>query len=262
MPHRKVNYLICATPRVGSTLLCEGLRLTGVAGMPAEFFWDEFASQLTTGCFPRANSRRWFTELRSRESTPNQCFGMKVMWGYMIHLLRFVGTEGRPGSRKPWRLLELHLPRLRAVFIRRRDKVRQAVSWVRALQTGVWSRPRERAGSIPVRSARYDPSEISAAIDTLATHERAWEQFFSTNGVEPLEILYEDMNKDLDSTVRRVLRYLDLPDFDGRRLPEVGLRRQSDRTTEDWLRCWYAGPSSLRSSARAGARVAPSDGAR
>src|SRR5262245_24063690 len=32
------HYLVCATPRSGSTLLCEALGGTGVAGWPAECF--------------------------------------------------------------------------------------------------------------------------------------------------------------------------------------------------------------------------------
>ena len=31
-------YLVCATPRSGSTLLCELLKETGVAGRPEEYF--------------------------------------------------------------------------------------------------------------------------------------------------------------------------------------------------------------------------------
>ena len=32
------SYLVCATPRSGSTLLCQGLKATGVAGRPEEYF--------------------------------------------------------------------------------------------------------------------------------------------------------------------------------------------------------------------------------
>ena len=31
-------YFVCTTPRSGSTVLCEALTLTGVAGRPAEYF--------------------------------------------------------------------------------------------------------------------------------------------------------------------------------------------------------------------------------
>ncbi|MCP4417029.1 MAG: hypothetical protein GY805_10425 [Chloroflexi bacterium] len=33
-----ISYLICATPRSGSTLLCEALRNTNLAGNPDEYF--------------------------------------------------------------------------------------------------------------------------------------------------------------------------------------------------------------------------------
>ena len=37
-PDLVTSYLVCATPRSGSTLLCEALAVTGVAGRPYEFF--------------------------------------------------------------------------------------------------------------------------------------------------------------------------------------------------------------------------------
>ena len=42
-------YLVCATPRSGSTLLCEALKGTGVAGRPEEYF----EAVLGTGRTPR-----------------------------------------------------------------------------------------------------------------------------------------------------------------------------------------------------------------
>src|SRR6266576_2925028 len=33
-----ISYIICATPRSGSSLLCEALTNTGVAGKPKEYF--------------------------------------------------------------------------------------------------------------------------------------------------------------------------------------------------------------------------------
>jgi trehalose 2-sulfotransferase len=32
------SYLVCATPRSGSTLVCQALKGTGVAGRPEEYF--------------------------------------------------------------------------------------------------------------------------------------------------------------------------------------------------------------------------------
>ena len=38
MTEIRLSYLVCATQRSGSTLLCELLKDTGVAGRPQEFF--------------------------------------------------------------------------------------------------------------------------------------------------------------------------------------------------------------------------------
>jgi LPS sulfotransferase NodH len=38
MPDLKSSYLVCATPRSGSTLVCQALKETGVAGRPEEYF--------------------------------------------------------------------------------------------------------------------------------------------------------------------------------------------------------------------------------
>ncbi|MBE9506501.1 MAG: hypothetical protein IMY86_00490, partial [Chloroflexi bacterium] len=38
-PH--TSYLICATNRSGSSLLCEALKNTGIAGRPEEYFWRD-----------------------------------------------------------------------------------------------------------------------------------------------------------------------------------------------------------------------------
>src|SRR4051794_11021098 len=53
--HPLLGYLVCATPRSGSTLLCELLTSTGVAGRPAEYFEELRATSL-----PR-QAREYFT---------------------------------------------------------------------------------------------------------------------------------------------------------------------------------------------------------
>src|SRR5438093_9935154 len=83
------SYIVCATPRSGSTLLCEYLMLTGVAGYPSEWFLpqghvlaaDMFGVQATF------ESPGYFEELLSKASTPNGVFGVKMMWPQMQQLL-------------------------------------------------------------------------------------------------------------------------------------------------------------------------------
>src|SRR3954447_11167479 len=57
----ELAYLVCATPRSGSTLLCELLKSTGLAGRPAEYF-----ENLTSTGFPRP-PRQYFERLDDPE---------------------------------------------------------------------------------------------------------------------------------------------------------------------------------------------------
>ena len=59
--HPTRSYLICATPRSGSTLLCEALTNTGVAGNPKEYF-----ESLKVSGLPRRPGE-YFTSFESPE---------------------------------------------------------------------------------------------------------------------------------------------------------------------------------------------------
>jgi len=56
-PH--ISYLICATHRTGSTLLCEALTNTGLAGHPDEFFWtdNEYVALPNSGLMDSVESK-------------------------------------------------------------------------------------------------------------------------------------------------------------------------------------------------------------
>jgi Stf0 sulphotransferase len=130
-------YLICATPRSGSTLLCQCLILTGQAGFPSEWVLpDTFSlAQERFGIIRSFDDPRYLAEIVERTSTPNGVFGIKLM-----------GTEiARLRQPDPWisPLRELvsekaALSSVRFVRIFRRDALRQAVSLVISKRTGHW----------------------------------------------------------------------------------------------------------------------------
>jgi LPS sulfotransferase NodH len=76
----RVSYMICSLPRTGSSLLCELLAGTLLAGLPAEYFRPDRIAMLR---------RRWRVEsfddylgaLLGRKTSPNGVFGIKVHWG-------------------------------------------------------------------------------------------------------------------------------------------------------------------------------------
>ena len=99
------------------------------AGMPAEYFRPDRVTML---------KRRWAVEsfdgylraLIERKTSPNGVFGLKVHWGQY---------PDAAGDRDPSTLFAGLAPAMRFITMRREDHVRQAVSWVRALQTRSWS---------------------------------------------------------------------------------------------------------------------------
>ena len=120
MPERA--FLVCATPRSGSTLVCQALRKTGVAGVPDEYFEallhsgrprrpEEYfmgvgdtsivdhLGERGVGEEPPLRSPLWSRTAYDRYlewametgTTPNGVFSAKLMWGYFgdfVSLLR------------------------------------------------------------------------------------------------------------------------------------------------------------------------------
>lgn len=88
-PERLGSYLICATPRTGSSLLCGLLDSTGVAGHPESWFRRlderEFAARWgiadpSDGTFGYAG---YFRAAVAAGSTANGVFAARIMWGTM-----------------------------------------------------------------------------------------------------------------------------------------------------------------------------------
>jgi LPS sulfotransferase NodH len=262
------SYLVCATPRSGSTLLCETLEATGIAGRPREYF-----EALKETGVPR-RPREYFWGLRSPEvlrllphdaqldrdservqtwnrddygrhldavlregTTPNGIFGSKMMWGYFDDFLELTRGIPRLGGMGDGSLLNTAFPELRYVFVSRSDKVRQAVSLWRALQTWVWRKAEGKPDDAPLPEQRavYSFDAIDHLLDQLRRHEDAWRGFFFRIGQRPLTILYEEVAGDLDATVDRVLESLGVERPPAAAPVAKSMSRQSDDLSESWV---------------------------
>ncbi len=92
VPCRDVDsYLICATPRSGSTLLCGLLRSTGIAGKPESYFRrDDLGDHADRWGIPQpvdgAVDTTYVRAAVAAGRTPNGVFGARIMWGTMTEL--------------------------------------------------------------------------------------------------------------------------------------------------------------------------------
>jgi trehalose 2-sulfotransferase len=261
-----LSYLVCATPRSGSTLLCHALDQTGVAGHPQEYFEallrsgrprrpheyfdpDRHANIIERLAFREMPDRvaepnplwhpdtydQYLAWALAEGTTANGVFGAKLMWGYLgdfAELLR--GIDDMAGRPLP-ELLARAFPGLRYIRITRTNKVRQAVSLWKAVQTQAWKREAgesERRTIEPIFSFRA----INYLVRQLTAHDACWDAYFLGLGYEPLTITYEELAESTDAVIARVLAHLGIPAPGGHREAAPRLSVQADEISEQWVR--------------------------
>jgi len=264
-----LSYLVCATPRSGSTLLCQELDKTGLAGHPQEYFealrrsgvprrpHEYFDPERHPNIVERLAFREMFEGAPKPNplwhpdtydqylewaldegTTPNGVFGAKLMWGYLgdfAELLR--GIDGMAGRSLP-DLLSRAFPGLRYVQITRRDKVRQAVSLWKAVQTQAWQLDAGASddgddGRVlePVFSFRA----INYLMRQLTAHDASWDAYFLGLGYEPLKVTYEELAESTEAVVQSVLEHLGIAAPENLQIGPPRLSVQADEVSELWV---------------------------
>jgi LPS sulfotransferase NodH len=247
-------YLVCATPRSGSTLLCELLTDTGVAGRPGEYFEHLYATGLPRQpreYFERVQDLEVLTLLAPSEpgmpesaegfeqrlqnalrdgATPNGVWGAKLMWGYLLDFLRRLRErEATAGMRPPEAFAHL-LPGVQYIHVRRRDKLAQAISLWIAVQTAQW---RDEAGEPTAHEAVYSFAGIAHLLEQLTQQDQAWARWFINAGLDPHVVVYEELVADRNGIVCGLLRDLHI-DAGGVQIPEPRMRRQASERSIEW----------------------------
>ena len=138
-----LSYIIWFSQRTGSTLLCQALASTGIAGKPQEWLHDpetfDLCRRYKVGTPEALQKTLW--ELGT---TPNGVFGLKLSMSEPHHtrmldqFRQFPGCPPHPQCRaEVW---ESAFPHCQHIFMTRRNKVRLAVSWWKAITSAEWHR--------------------------------------------------------------------------------------------------------------------------
>lgn len=241
------TYVVASTPRTGSTLLCRTLWDTGLAGAPKEYLnpmqirdWEVRLGSATSATRHRLLSGPLLGLVgRLRWSAPR----------VDAHLARV--QQLRTGS-NGWFGLKLHAHHHRRWFrsrplahalgpvtwirIRREDRVAQAVSWERALQTGRWAAHQRPTFTL---SPVYRRRAIERRLRAIAHDEAWWDAVLENETV--LDLTFERLRTVRAATIRQVLTYLDVPGGGGVGVPDDSLRSQSDGISQDWIRRFRSG---------------------
>ena len=241
---RKKNYIICASHRSGSTLLCEGIRWTWRCGDPKEYLSPTRCLALFESgevkTDPDSDFPGYVREIFETKRMDNGVFGLKIMWK---HLQKFPGRMGIPCAQRDHRRLARTLRSTfgdtRFIWSRREDKVRQAISFLKAKQTGLFTHQQLGAITPDDDALEFDFDTIHELATRFQHEEDEWKTFFAANRIKPLTVTYESFAPDFEDTITRTLKHIGVYDKSLQIPAPKRNKKLADTTSESWFQLYH-----------------------
>lgn len=225
------NYFIAATYRSGSTFLGETLAATGLAGDPKEFF-----HRLNMTDLARQNYVEFIRQTIRDTATPNGVFGAKLLWHHVAyireHVQQFPPFDAPKMTARD--TLDILFDHPKYLYITRNDKLGQAISYVKARQTGVFHEYDNQSSPNPVAEPVYNQQAIREALLKMNLDDMAWRAYFQATSIVPYTVVYEDFRARRDVIAREIAGFLGIamqPDFV---LPPPPLKPTSNGINKEW----------------------------
>jgi LPS sulfotransferase NodH len=237
------GYIICGTPRTGSTLLCDLLAATKVAGHPESFFMrgmdPHWAAQLglpsRDGLSEAAYAAAYLTAAIKAGKGGTKVFGLRLMRENLEDLIALIDAV-HPQLPSDKARLDAAFGDILYLHLARADKLGQAISMVKAEQTGLWHIApdgTELERLAPPQDPIYDFDRLARKLAELQAYDDAWGIWFEEQGIAPLRIAYEDLSRDPVAIVARICAALGVPAPDLANI-RPGVARLADATSADW----------------------------
>ena len=130
----------------------------------------------------------------------------------------------------------------RFIHLTRQDKLSQAISLVKATQTGLWHRAAdgsELERLSPSRGPSYDPEAIAKSLAEVTALDAAWLDWFDGQDIHPLRVTYDELSAHPIATLATVLDLLSVDQKAARHIrPSVA--KLADATSEEWAKRFRA----------------------
>lgn len=232
----KKSYRIWFSQRNGSTLLCKGLEQTGVAGIPGEYFnafgADSLCEQHNVSTWDELKDKLWYLG-----TSENGVFGIKHNMTAKIY--REIATlkgmpEGEPIDEEE--LVQDLFPNCKHIFLTRRNKVRQAVSWWKAIKDNQWhlAPNQHHENEADFYEKNYDFDALSHLLKETALRECAIQAYYTKHDIQPLTLVYEDFIKDFKGTIKHLIDYLEI-EYDQLNIKEMYYQKTANEHSEKWV---------------------------
>jgi LPS sulfotransferase NodH len=235
--------MICTAPRSGSTLLCGLLAATNTAGNPDSHFhssslaeWmDDYGLRHSDYASHEAALRAVFEAALVRGKGNTGVFGLRLQrdsFDYFMQQLKLL----LPGLMTDLERIEKAFGPTLFVHLSRPDRLGQAISRVRAEQSGLWHRNSdgsEMERLAPPQKERYDASSIKYYMAAHSALDEAWEEWFEREALRPLRINYETLSKEPKRVLAQVLSVLGLDPTQAQAV-EIPTAKLGDALSREW----------------------------
>lgn len=238
------SYVICTSPRSGSTLLCNLLTSTGAAGNPASWFhkpaiadWLSAFNLTPDASLPERDVLEIiFNSAIAKGTRDSKLFGLRLQrhsFDFFIQQLAILC----PGPANDSDLFHQAFGRTAFIYLKRHNKVEQAVSYVKAEQTGLWhmaSDGSELERLSPPQTPAFNCDSIRRCIEKMNAWDAGWENWLETQSIQTLRVNYETLAIQPRETLKTVLGYLGINSNTATGVIP-GVAKMADALSDDWV---------------------------
>lgn len=233
-PIPEVSYLGLMTPRSGSTLFCTHMQRIGY-GNPIEAFNPNKNHRERFKFDIDYNDPTAFIGAVVKYQTQNNVMGMKFSRSqfkiFLANARKMLAPTGI--ALNDAEVVDVFFPNTRYIHLQRRNKIKQAISFSKALQSGIWNETVDTNQEYRkyVLPAMYDREHIESCYDVLLADDIAWQYYLEKNELPSMLIWFEDLIGHYDEKMKEVYAYLKIKD---KSIIEPPLRQQSNKESLDW----------------------------
>ncbi len=237
------SYMICTAPRSGSTMLCGLLAATETAGDPDSHFhnpafadWlDDYGLNQTDYDSHEDAVRAVFEAALRRGTGGSNIFGLRMQRGSFDHFMQQLECIV-PGRMSDVDRIETVFGPTLFIHLSRPDRLGQAISRIRAEQSGLWHRNAdgtELERLSPPKKEHYDEAALRHHIAASEGMDAAWETWFEREAIDPLRITYDALAQQPNQILAEILTALDLDPAQAQTV-EVPTAKLADETSREW----------------------------
>lgn len=200
----KQSYVICTSPGTGSTMLCKLLSATKIAGNPGSHFHEPTIGawlgyyDLREQSFPSEQDaiNAIFAAACSAGQGDSEVFGLRLQRGsfqFFTDQLEILQPEKDTDRER----FEAVFGATQLIYLKRECHLDQAISLLRAEQTGLWHRNAdgsELERNEPTHVAGYDYGKIQAFVQQAVEQNEEWARWFAEQSIRPITISYDELS--------------------------------------------------------------------